>query len=211
MVRVKICGITRSEDASLAVELGADALGFIFAPSPRRVSPEKARRIIASLPPFVKTVGVFVNEDRERIRDTMDFCGLDMAQLHGDESPEICRKLMPRVIKAFRVKEEADFSAVSRYEGQVRALLLDTYVKGTKGGTGKTFDWTLAARAGQFGMPVILSGGLKPENIRHAVFRAKPHAVDVNSGVEAEPGKKDLNLMRHLMETINNFPVVSRN
>jgi phosphoribosylanthranilate isomerase len=203
MIRVKICGITNYQDASTAVALGADTLGFIFASSPRQVSPKKARNIISSLPPFVKTVGVFVNEDKDRIHDIMDFCGLDIIQLHGDEPPEFCQELMPRVIKAFRVKQASDLLPIRSYQGQVRALLLDTYEKGTKGGTGKTFDWNLAASAGQFGIPVILSGGLKPENIRHAVSTVKPHAVDVNSGIELRPGKKDPALMKQLMEKID--------
>jgi phosphoribosylanthranilate isomerase len=203
LIRVKFCGITNHQDASAAVALGADTLGFIFASSPRQVSPKRARTIISSLPPFVKTVGVFVNEDKDRIHDIMDFCGLDIIQLHGDEPPGFCQELMPRVIKAFRVKQASDLLPIRRYQGQVRAHLLDTYEKGTKGGTGKTFDWNLAASAGQFGMPVILSGGLKPENIRHAVSTVKPHAVDVNSGIELRPGKKDPALMKQLMDKIN--------
>jgi phosphoribosylanthranilate isomerase len=203
MIRVKICGITNYQDASTAVGLGADTLGFIFASSPRQVSPKQVRNIISSLPPFVKTVGVFLNEDKNRIHDIMDFCGLDMIQLHGEESPGFCRELMPRVIKAFRVKQAFDLLPIRRYQGQVRALLLDTYEKGTKGGTGKTFDWSLATSARRFGMPVILSGGLKPENIRHAVSTVKPHAVDVNSGIEVRPGKKDPALMKLLFEKID--------
>ena len=202
-MKVKICGITNYQDASAAVALGADMLGFIFAESPRQVSPKKVRRIISLLPPFVKTVGVFVNENKDRIRAIMDFCGLDMIQLHGEEPPEFCHELMPRVIKAFRIKQASDLSPIGRYQGQVRALLLDTYEKGKKGGTGKSFDWNLAERAGRFGMPVIISGGLKPENIRHAVSTAKPHAVDVNSGIEVRPGKKDPALMKELMEKID--------
>jgi phosphoribosylanthranilate isomerase len=148
-------------------------------------------------------VGVFVNEDKNRIHDIMDFCGLDMIQLHGEEPPGFCRELMPCVIKAFRVKQASDLLPIRRYQGQVRAILLDTYEKGTKGGTGKTFDWSLAAGARQFGMPVILSGGLKPGNIRQAVSTVKPHAVDVNSGIEVRPGKKDPALMKQLMEEID--------
>jgi len=202
MVKIKICGITNGRDASMAVELGVDALGFIFAPSPRRVSPEKARRIISALPPFVKTVGVFVNEEKDRIQDIMQYCGIDQAQLHGDESPGFCRNLMPRVIKAFRVKDAAGLLPVRRYEGRIRALLLDTYQEGTPGGTGKAFDWRLAAHARGFGVPLILAGGLNPTNIRHAVRAVKPYAVDINSGIEARAGEKDPVLMGRLMKEI---------
>jgi len=203
MVKVKICGITNHGDASEAVRLGADALGFIFAPSPRQIVPELARDIISDLPPFVQTVGVFVNEELSAIQDRVAYCGLDMVQLHGDESPEFCRELMPRTIKAFRIKDTSSLSQIGKYKGLVKALLLDTYQKGLKGGTGKTFDWSLAVEAGEFGMPVILSGGLGPSNIEAAISTVKPYALDMSSAIEARPGKKDHALMRELMEKVN--------
>jgi len=203
MVKVKICGITNHEDASEAVRLGAEALGFIFAPSPRQIVPELARDIIVDLPPFVQAVGVFVNEELSAIRDKVAYCGLDMVQLHGDEPPEFCRELMPRTLKAFRIKDTSSLSPIGAYKGLVKALLLDTYQEGLKGGTGKTFDWGLAVEAGKFGIPVILSGGLGPSNIETAISTVKPYAVDVNSTIEARPGKKDHALMRVLMEKVN--------
>ena len=203
MVRVKICGITNSQDVSMAVELGVDALGFIFAPSPRRVTPGQARDFIRGIPPFVKTVGVFVDEDLTTIRDIMKFCGLDLIQLHGNEPPEVCRQLMPQVVKAFRLKAASSLLPIKRYHGQVRALLLDTYQQGVKGGTGKTFDWNLVANnVREFDMPVILSGGLTPSNVQAAISVVKPYAIDVNSGVEDQPGKKSLTLMKELLKVV---------
>lgn len=198
-VKVKICGITNLEDASIAVELGADALGFIFAPSPRQITPQKARAIIRAIPPFVKTVGVFVNEAPATIREVMQHCGLDMVQLHGDESPAFCDELMPYTIKALRIKDESSLETGRAYHGKVRALLLDTYSKKKAGGTGKTFDWNLAIKSKKMGIPIILSGGLGPSNIDLAIHTVRPYAVDVNSGIEEYPGKKNHNLMKTVM------------
>jgi phosphoribosylanthranilate isomerase len=205
MVKVKICGITNPEDASLAVELGVDALGFIFAPSLRQVSPEDAQRIIDSLPPFVQKVGVFVDGDLKYIQDIKDFCGLDVIQLHGDESPDFCHQFMPDTIKAFRLKNASSLIPIRRYQGKVRALLLDTYQEGLKGGTGKPFEWGLAIKAREFGIPVILSGGLGPANIARAILTVRPYAIDVNSSIERRPGRKDPALMRELMEKVKNM------
>ena len=201
-MKVKLCGITESRDALNAVELGADALGFIFASSPRQISPEKACRIIAALPPFVKTVGVFVNEDAAVIREQISYCGLDLVQLHGDESPDFCRDLLPYAIKAFRIKDEMSLQACTAYHSAIRALLLDTYAEDKLGGTGKTFDWRLAIKAKEAGIPVILSGGLGPLNIAEAINRVKPYAIDVNSGVEESPGKKSYRKMKELMDQV---------
>ena len=198
-VKVKICGITNLEDASIAIELGADALGFIFAPSPRQIAPQKAAEIIRVIPPFVKTVGVFVNEAPATIREIMQHCGLDLIQLHGDESPSFCEVLMPYVIKALRVKDESSLQTSRAYHGKVRALLLDTYSKEIAGGTGKTFDWDLAIKIKKIGMPIILSGGIGPSNIDQAVNTVRPDAVDVNSGIEEYPGKKSHILIKALM------------
>jgi phosphoribosylanthranilate isomerase len=203
MVKVKICGITNYEDAAIAANLGADALGFIFAPSPRQVTPEAARDIISALPPFVKTVGVFVNEEPATIKRTIQFCGLDLVQLHGDESPDLCRELMPYTIKTFWLRDESSLSAVESYLGQIRAVLFDTYAKEKRGGTGETFDWELAVRGKELGVPIIIAGGLSPSNIETAISTVGPFAVDVSSGVEERPGKKSPLLMRRLMETIS--------
>jgi phosphoribosylanthranilate isomerase len=208
MTRVKICGITNPDDAWLATEMGVDALGFIFAESPRRIDPVKAKTIIRSLPPLVKTVGVFVNEEPARIKEIISFCGLDLIQLHGVESPEISRDLMPYSIKAFRIQNERDIKNIKRYRGVVRAILLDTFQKGKAGGTGMTFDWSLAVKAKETGIPLILAGGLGPENIQGAITIVKPYAVDINSGIEEQPGKKDPLLMKQLIEKIRKIELI---
>ncbi len=207
MARVKICGITNHQDAALAVSLGVDALGFIFAQSPRRIAPEKARRIISIIPPFVKTIGVFVNENPVRIKEIIRFCGLDLVQLHGDESPDVCHELMPNSIKAFQFKDESNLQSIKPYDGKVKALLFDTYSEEGRGGTGKTFDWDLAVKGKESGIPIILSGGLTPLNIEEAVMTVKPYAIDVNSGVEERPGKKSPILIKRLMETIRKMDI----
>ncbi len=201
-MKVKICGITEKEDALGAVELGADALGFIFACSPRQISMKKARRIINAIPPSTKTVGVFVNQEAAAIREHIDYCGLDLVQLHGDEPPEFCRALMPYAIKAFRIKDASSLPMCAVYQANVRAMLLDSYAKDKAGGTGKTFDWQLAVKIKEAGIPVILSGGLGPSNIEEAIRVVRPYAVDVNSGVEEHPGKKSLALMKELMQKV---------
>lgn len=200
MVKVKVCGITSHEDAHMAVSLGVDALGFIFAPSPRRIMPEEAGEIISRLPPFVKAVGVFVNEDEATIREIRKFCGLDLVQLHGDEPPEFCEALMPFSIKSFQVRGLSSLEGIHRYKGKIRAVLLDAYSPATRGGTGKPFDWTLASKAKAFEMPLILSGGLNPDNVRQAVKIVGPYALDLNSGVESRPGRKSRELLERCME-----------
>ena len=196
MVSVKICGITNLEDALLAADLGADALGFIFyPPSPRSVAPDAARAIIAQLPPFVTTVGVFVDEEAATVKELAVGVGLDWLQLHGRETPEYCRSLDRRIIKAFRIQDEKSLAGLAAYRGAAQAFLLDTYKKGQVGGTGETFDWDLAREARKYG-PVILAGGLTPENVAQAMDAAQPQAVDVASGVEAAPGKKDPEKLR---------------
>jgi phosphoribosylanthranilate isomerase len=202
MVRVKVCGITRYQDAAMAVQLGVDALGFIFAPSPRRIRPEKAREIIGVIPPFVKTVGVFVDERPDVVRQIIRICGLDLVQFHGDESPDVCGNFMPRAIKTFRVRDRSVLQSIRPYQGKIRAILFDTYLEERQGGTGKTFDWDIAVTGRTLGIPVILSGGLTPSNIGSAISLVKPFAVDVNSGIEERPGKKDALLMKALMEKI---------
>jgi phosphoribosylanthranilate isomerase len=201
-VAVKFCGITNYEDAAIAVDLGAAALGFIFADSPRQITPPKARDIIHALPPFVKTVGVFVNEGPAEIKEVVHYCGLDLVQLHGDESPDLCQALMPNAIKALRIKDASSFQSSLAYQGKVRTLLLDTYAKDKAGGTGTTFDWRLAIKIKELGIPIILAGGLGPSNIDGAIRTVKPYAVDVNSGVEECPGKKSHLLMKDLMKKV---------
>ncbi|WP_305046108.1 phosphoribosylanthranilate isomerase [Geoalkalibacter sp.] len=188
-VRVKICGLTRLEDALHAVANGADALGFVFyAGSPRYVSPARAAAIIEALPPFVSSVGLFVNEAPQRINEIAEQCRLDLLQLHGDETPEACRLSGRRVIKALRVRDAASLAAAADYP--VSALLLDAWVAGHYGGTGATFNWELAAAQARRGA-VILAGGLTPDNVAAAIQVVRPFAVDVSSGVESAPGHKD--------------------
>lgn len=188
MVRVKICGIRRLEHALVAVDAGADAIGLNFwRPGRRYVAPETARVIVRALPPFVARVGVFVDEDPSTIRQIADLVGLDVLQLHGEESPEFCRQFNLPVIKGVKVRGPESLQGLRRY--RVAAFLLDTHVPGEAGGTGQTFDWSLAAPVTQAG-PVILSGGLTIENVAEAIRAAQPYAVDVASGVETG-GEKD--------------------
>jgi phosphoribosylanthranilate isomerase len=192
-VRVKICGITNPDDATAAVDAGTDAVGFVFHKgSPRCVQPDVVRRIVASLPPFVLPVGVFVNEDSKIVRDLMDGCGLAVAQLHGDETAAYCEQLGRPVWKAVRLKDAGSFLGLAEYKGRagVRGLLIDAYAASAYGGTGLCVDWTLAAEAAR-SAPVIVAGGLTPENVREAILKVQPYGVDVSSGVEASPGKKD--------------------
>lgn len=188
---VKICGITNLADARTAVDAGADALGFMFyEPSARSITPAAAREIIAQLPPRVAKVGVFVNAPMEIIRRIATECGLDTVQLHGEETPEFCAQLAPlKVWKAVRVRDENSLSTMPGYKTD--AWLLDSYVAGHQGGTGEKFNWELAIAAKVLGRPIILAGGLTPENIATAVRQVRPFGVDVSSGVESAPGKKD--------------------
>lgn len=188
-MKIKICGLRDAGHALLAAELGADLLGFVFADSPRRISPEQARRIIAELPSSVGKVGVFVNSDLAVINDIISYCGLDLAQLHGEETPEYCLAVQAPVIKAWRVTDKYSPAELEPYRDCVEMFLLDTYVKGTVGGTGRTFDWSVVRKAAGFGN-IILAGGLTPENVALAIEDAAPYGVDVSSGVETD-GCKD--------------------
>lgn len=189
MTRVKVCGITTEEDAKLAADLGADAVGFVFCPpSPRYIPPPKAAEIIRGLPPFVATVGVFVDSPSLEIDAVLSECGLTAIQLHGREAPDFCSRFPVKVIKAFRVRNGELPPEISRY--RVDAILLDAYREGMPGGTGMTFAWEVALDAKRYGR-VVLAGGLNCGNVRQAIETARPYAVDVSSGVEAEPGKKD--------------------
>ena len=201
MPRIKICGITREADAQFAASLGVDAVGFVLAKSPRRITPEMARRITSSLPPFVSTVGVFVDMDLDSLRQIAAFCKFDWIQLHGSESPEYCRALDFSVLKAIRVSSRQSLKAMAAYSDSVGGFVLDTYVKGQAGGTGKTFDWVIAREAKDYG-PVILSGGLTPENVKEAVCTVDPYGVDISSGVESAPGIKDHLKMRRFVEHV---------
>jgi len=203
--RIKICGITCTEDALLAADLGADAIGFVFAESPRRVPPERAAEVVRALPPFVSAVGVFVNEPTGQILRLVEQCGLDTVQLHGDESPAQARELAGvKVIRAVRVRDESSLADLADWH--VSAFLLDTYVESARGGTGKTFNWDLA-KAARLPAPIILAGGLNPDNIGKAIETVRPYGVDVSSGVEAKPGRKDPELLKRLFDEIHGIPV----
>jgi phosphoribosylanthranilate isomerase len=188
-VRVKICGTTRVQDAVAAIHSGADALGFMFFEgSKRHVSFEGAAEIIRELPPFVAKVGVFVNPVADFVRKAME-TGIDTLQFHGEESPEFCLQFGLKTIKAFRVRDRESLREGAAY--RECAWLLDSHVDGAQGGTGVTFDWNVAVEAVKVSRMVILAGGLKPESVGEAVRKVRPYAVDVSSGVESEPGKKD--------------------
>lgn len=199
-VRVKICGITNAEDALQAAEAGADALGFVFHPaSPRAVTAEQARRIVEQLPPLVTTVGLFVNCPPRQVGGTLTAAGLDVAQLHGDELPEDCRIPGRRVIKALRVRDADSLRGAADYP--VAALLLDAWSDGHYGGTGTTFDWQLAGELTRR-RPLILAGGLTPDNVAAAIRQVRPYAVDVSSGVERRPGLKDHARVRKFIQQV---------
>ena len=203
MIKVKVCGITNAEDALAAVELGADALGFVFAPSPRQVTRQQVADIVAKLPPFVCKVGVFADSSLQEVAETLQFCGLDLAQLHGSETPGFCQALFPRVIKAFRVKDESVLDLLPRYKAS--AYLLDSYHEALKGGTGQSFNWEIARKARRYGR-IVLSGGLTPENVRQAITEVQPFAIDVSSGVESRPGVKDHAKLRAFLEAAKSTP-----
>jgi phosphoribosylanthranilate isomerase len=188
--RVKICGITRVEDARAAVELGADAIGLVFyAPSPRNVGLDQARAIVAAIPPFVTVVGLFVNPAAQQVESVLRTCSLGLLQFHGDEAPGFCAGFSLPYIKAARVKADADLvQYLSPYQA-ARGWLLDAYHNQLYGGSGESFDWKLIPR--DLARPVILSGGLTPDNVGAAVRQVRPWAVDVSSGVEVAKGVKD--------------------
>ena len=197
-MRVKICGITRVRDAVAAVDAGADALGFMFFQnSKRNVLPSVAAEIIRELPPFVARVGVFVNPAQELVQSIIETTGIDTLQFHGDEPPEFCAQFDFKVIKAFRIRDRDSLRDCTAYRDF--AWLLDSHVDGAQGGTGVAFDWNVAAEAVKLSRMIILAGGLKPQTVAEAVSRVRPYAVDVSSGVESEPGKKDHQKVREFI------------
>jgi phosphoribosylanthranilate isomerase len=189
-VKVKICGITNLADGIAAAEAGADVLGFVFCEqSPRCVSVEAAAAIIRALPPFIIKAGVFVNAPEELVVRAIRECRLNLLQFHGDEAPEYCLQFGLMSMKAFRIRDAASLQVLPKYPTD--AWLLDAYNPDKPGGTGETFNWDLALEARAWGRPIFLAGGLTAENVAEAVRRARPYAVDVSSGVEAAPGRKD--------------------
>ncbi len=201
VVRSKICGITRIEDALIAAEAGADAIGLVFyAKSPRAVSIQQARDIVAALPAFVTTVGLFVNASREELSDVLAGVALDLLQFHGDETPAECECYQRPYIKALRVKPGDDIAQLAAPYAKARGILLDTYVPGIPGGTGAAFDWSLVPR--DLPQPVILAGGLSAANVQSAIEQVRPYAVDVSGGVEAGKGIKDAAKIRAFMRAV---------
>jgi phosphoribosylanthranilate isomerase len=189
-VRVKVCGITRVEDALSAIRLGANAIGFVFwSKSSRYITPDSVREIVLALPPFVTTVGVYVDPTQEWVEETAVVGGLSLLQFHGDEAPEFCEQFSLPYIKAIRVREGVDLLQYTTRYRRARGLLLDTYTAGMPGGTGHVFDWKLIPQ--DLSLPLILSGGLNPGNVLQAIKQTRPWAVDVSSGVEAAKGIKD--------------------
>ena len=200
MIPTKICGITNLDDANVAVENGASAIGFIFyEKSPRTISINNAKSISKHLPKTIARVGVFVNHEKDFIHEAISKVPLDMIQLHSDETPDFCNQFDVPILKALRIKNEASLSVMDQYD--VAVFLLDTFSNDQYGGTGETFDWSVLNR--KFKTPIILSGGLNPENILDAIDAVNPSAVDVNSGVESSPGKKDFNKLKSLFKNLN--------
>jgi len=201
MTEIKICGITNIKDALCAADCGVDAVGFNFyEPSPRYITPKRARVIVAGLPADIVKVGIFVNRGTAEVKRTADDCGMDLIQLHGDESPEYCRQFpAERLIKAVSPRTPEELRMLAAYD--VRAFLVDSRDEGRYGGTGKRADWDLAARLGKE-RPVILAGGLGEENIAEALAIVAPQAVDINSGIERAPGVKDHDRLRRIVGII---------
>ncbi|MEG3637721.1 phosphoribosylanthranilate isomerase [Magnetococcus sp. PR-3] len=199
-VKIKICGITNPADGWAAHEAGADAIGLVFyAKSPRAVTAEQVAQWRHDLPPFVSVVGLFVNAAPQAVVRTLELCALDRIQLHGDEAPTHCRPYGARAIRAIRVAQASDLLGLDRWP--VGALLLDAKVKGAYGGTGESFDWQLL-RETKLPRPLILAGGLNPDNVEAAVRSVQPHGVDVSSGVESAPGLKDLDKMHRFVAAV---------
>lgn len=206
MVRVKICGITNINDAKNAVSFGADALGFVFAESPRKIAKETARSVIKELPPFVTCVGLFVDEDVDTVKEICRFCKIHTVQFHGNETPDYLG-LFPelKIIKAFRIRDKSDLLKVDSY--QADAYLLDSFSRGKMGGTGLCFDWNILKTAkgsnsnSKKFQNIIIAGGLNPENVAEAIRLTNPYGVDTSSGVEIKPGLKDKNLMKRFINT----------
>ncbi|MCG8428188.1 MAG: phosphoribosylanthranilate isomerase [Chromatiales bacterium] len=199
--RVKICGITRVEDAQSAVTCGADAIGLVFyPPSPRAVTPDAAAEIVASLPPFITTVGLFVNEQPDTIAHVLSRVPLDLLQFHGDESPTDCGRYGRPFIKAIRMRDDVDLVAVRERYSAAAGILLDSYRKGVPGGTGESFEWDRipTEMAGE----IVLAGGLTPDNVEQAIRQVRPYAVDVSGGVEKEKGIKDVEKIAAFMRGV---------
>lgn len=200
--RIKICGITDVDQALEIISLGVDALGFIFVKeSPRSIEPEIVREIVRKMPPFVDAVGVFMNEDPDLVNDISQYCRLSLVQLHGLEHPDYCQTINLPLLKAFRVKSDVHSSLFEPYSDIAKGFLLDTFREGQAGGTGEAFDWKMVEGL-TLPRPVILAGGLHPDNVGEAIRTVRPFAIDANSGVELEPGKKDMASVKRLIAAV---------
>lgn len=208
--RIKMCGLTREKDIEAGINAGLDALGFIFYDkSPRNVSPDFVRSVVSKIGPFTDCIGVFVNREREEVEEIVEYCGLSHAQLHGNEDPKYCERVERfaspcRVIKAIRVSEDSTKEDFSQYTDVIHGFLLDTYSKGIAGGTGATFDWSIIPCL-QLQRPIILAGGLDPDNVKDALQQVQPFGLDVNSGVELEPGIKDHGKLFEFVRRVRSF------
>ena len=203
MPKIKICGITNKEDAMWVANLAADYLGLIFAKdSKRKINMDNAKEIAAAVPPYIKKVGVFVNEEAKVVAKILESCKLDALQFHGQETPEYCAQFKgeAEIIKAFRIKDEESLSQISQYDTDF--YLLDSFVEGEQGGTGEIFNWDLAQKVKEFGKPIFLSGGLTCNNITEAIKKVDPYAVDVASGVESSPRRKSVELMQEFIDKV---------
>lgn len=208
-IKIKICGLTRPEDVLFLREFSIDFAGFIFVPgTPRFQDIDSARKLTELLPPDVRAVGVFMDEDPATVRKTSEICGLDILQFHGQETPEYCSQFGLPYFKAIRVTGAIDGELLTGYHPE--AFLLDTFSKDTAGGTGRTFAWTVARQVVQSGIPVVLAGGLNPMNVARAVRDVHPWGVDVSSGVEIAPGIKDHDKMRRFIEAARNYGAVAQ-
>ncbi len=198
-LKIKICGVTNLDDAQAAVEAGADALGFMFyEKSARNVSTETAAKIAGKISSYILKVGVFVNAEPELVFAAIRNCGLNLLQFHGEETPDFCVRFGMMNMKAFRIKDANSLAEISNYKTD--AYLLDSYVAGKSGGTGEKFNWDLANEAKKIGKPIFLAGGLTPENVAEAVRQVQPYGIDVSSGVEISPGKKDHQKIREFIQ-----------
>ncbi|QFY42567.1 phosphoribosylanthranilate isomerase [Candidatus Methylospira mobilis] len=207
--RVKICGFTRAQDAVAAARLGADAIGLVFyAPSPRHVAVETAREIVASLPAFTTVSGLFVDAAEEQVRDVLAQVRLDLLQFHGSETPEYCRQFERRYIKSVAMRSDTDLDALASHYADAAGLLLDVDNPAAKGGTGTAFDWGLVPW--QCRLPLIVAGGLSPENVGAALAQTRPYAVDVSSGVESAKGIKEQQRMAAFLDEVCRFDYEQR-
>ena len=200
--RVKICGITRRQDAQFAASIGVDAIGLVFyPPSPRAVTIQQAQEIVTGLPPFISIVALFVNAKSEEVAQCLNRIPVDILQFHGDETPSYCAQFSSPYMKAIRMKEGVSLSHMAKDYSLASALLLDSYQAGVPGGTGKTFDWSMIT---DIDKPFILAGGLSVDNVTNAIQQASPYAVDVSGGVEYDKGLKDKIKMQEFMQEVNN-------